>query len=146
MMAMEDDPILRSRLDLLMEHRKERQEEEENWALTLLHVIAPLQTDLNKSDWSEDFIQRSIGLIRTNAIQTLASCCSKDRTDVFEGELATVRVLYPSMSPMSHSCMPNTRTIQRWDYILEARTLKKVRQGDEFTISYTGKNILSANR
>lgn len=139
MMAMEDDPVLKSRLDLLMEHRKEREGEEENWALTLLHVIEPIQNQLNQSDWSEDLIQRSVGLIRTNAVQTIAACCLDDKKDIFDGELATVRVLYPSMSPMSHSCMPNTRTIHKWDYTVEARTLKEVRQGNEFTISYTGK-------
>ena len=139
MVAMEDDPILQSRLNLLMEHREERQKEEGNWAQTILQVVEPIKGRFNRSDWSDDVIQRSVGLIRTNATQTLASCCSQDRTNVFDGELATVRVLYPSMSPLSHSCMPNTRIIHRWDYILEARTLKEVRLGEEFTISYTGK-------
>jgi hypothetical protein len=138
MVALEEDPVLRSRLDLLMDHHKERKEEKDNWARTILQVIEPIRNRLNCFDWSEDFIQHCVGLIRTNATQILATGCTDDKTNIEDGKLTTLRVLYPSMSPMSHSCIPNTRIIHRSDYILEARTMKEVRQGEEFTISYTG--------
>jgi AraC-like DNA-binding protein len=135
MTAMDKDPVLRSRLHLLMEHREERQEEEDNWARTDRQVVQPIRTRLNCTAWSEDLIQRCVGLIRTHATQSRAMAVSNNPE---EWEMATVRVLYPTMSPMSHSCMPNVRTIHRSEYILEARSMRGVRRGEELTISYTG--------
>jgi SET domain len=134
MTAMDKDPVLRTRLNLLMEHREERQAEEDNWAKTHCQVVQPIRTRLKCTGWSEDLIQRCVGLIRTNATQSLVSISN----NTGEGELATVRVLYPTMSIMSHSCIPNTRTIHRSDYILEARSMRQVKKGEELTISYTG--------
>jgi len=139
MAALEDDPILCSRLDLLMEHREERQKEAENWSKTTLQVVQPIRTRLKKCNWSEDSIQRCVGLVRTNATQTIASSITLDGTNSEDKDLATIRVLYPSMSIMSHSCIPNTRTIHQSNYTLEVRAMRKVKLGEELTISYTGK-------
>ena len=143
MVAMQADPVLRSRLDLLMEHHEERKRETENWARSDSQVVQPIRTRFHQSDWSESFILRCVGLIRTHATQTLAKC-NKDRLNYEEEDIVTVRVLYPSMSPMSHSCIPNTRTIHHSNYILEARAMREVRKGEEFTISYTG--LAQSNR
>jgi hypothetical protein len=138
MAAVQDDPILQSRLDLLMEHRDERQAEEENWAQSIHQVIQPIRSRLKQQDWSEDCLQRCIGLIRTNATQAMAMCISSDGRSIEDKDMATIRVLYPSMSLMSHSCIPNIRTIHRPGYTLEARTLRALKAGEELTISYTG--------
>ena len=138
MTAIAKDPVLKSRLNLLMEHREERQTEQDNWAQTDLQVVQPIRTRLKRCDWSVDDIQGCVGLIRTNASQALATFRRPDGTFIEERDMATVRVLYPSMSIMSHSCIPNTRTIHHSGYILAARTIREVKKGKEFTISYTG--------
>ena len=139
MAAIQNDPVLCSRLDLLMEHRAERQAERGNWDRIICQVVQPIRTRLKKDDWPEDLLQWCIGLVRTNATQTLAAGIESDGTNIEDSELATVRVLYPSMSLMSHSCIPNVRTIHRPGYILEARVNRIVKLGEELTISYTGK-------
>jgi len=141
MTAIEDDPVLCSRLDLLMEHRQERQREADNWSKTTVQVVQPIRTRLKKQSWSEDALQRCVGLVRTNATQTTATSISLDGTNTDDIELATVRVLYPSMSIMSHSCIPNTRTIHHSNYVLEVRAMRSVKHGEELTISYMGKDI-----
>ena len=141
LVAKDRDASLQTRLALLQDHSQERRAEEQNWAQTDRQVVRPIRERLKRSDWTSGDIQRCVGLIRTNATQTLAKNPWPAREDGMEEEeedRATVRVLYPSMSLMSHSCMPNTRTIHRSSYILEARVMRPVGKGEEFAISYTG--------
>ena len=65
------DTVLKDRVDRLMDHNKERQQEGDRWDWVEQKVVQPL-LKLN-SKWSKEDIHRCIGLFRTNACTTQAS-------------------------------------------------------------------------
>ena len=64
-------------------------------------MVSFIREDLGQVQWSEDEIQRLVGLVRTNAAQVRATGVAPGEERLDDDELGTARVLYPSLAPMS---------------------------------------------
>lgn len=84
------------KLNLLMDHNDVRIEQKSSWNAYQSHVVAFLRNDL-QLELSEDEINRHIGIIRTNSIETKNENGEKCRS------------LYANLSLLSHSCFTNAR-------------------------------------
>ena len=134
---MEDNPTLRDRLGILMDHREERMAETNSWELTDTHLVKPLKALYNDKKYTSDDIQRCVGLFRTNGLAVQATGLSPDQEWVDDDDLGTGRALYPAMCALTHSCSPNCRVMHSLNYKLVIRTAKDIRAGEELTICYT---------
>lgn len=94
-----NNPKMWERILLLMDH-EERQTEEEYQKMFQVNVIDFLIKTCGLN-YSESEIQQVIGIIRTNALQV------QDPIMKFHG--ASGRVVYPTLSYLSHSCICNAR-------------------------------------
>ena len=119
---------LRDRVGRLMDHNQEREREEEGWQWVEERVVRPLLR--LETSWTREEIQRCVGLFRTNA-------CTTQLPPSGEAEAGQVRVLYPSMAILSHSCSPNTQARYRPDHGLSMTATRDIRRGEEITNTYT---------
>ena len=67
---------------------------------------------------------------------------SSPQVSVDEGEAGQeagqVRMLYPSMAILSHSCSPNTEALHRPGHGLSLVATRDIKSGEEITVTYTG--------
>lgn len=125
---------LEERLERLMDHREEREEETENWARVQTTIVAPL-LDLGVSV-SAAQVQRYVGIIRTNGCQIRGTGVGEGEEYIEDRELGRVRALFPTMASMSHSCLANTRMFHIPGYKMVFRAVREVSAGEELTLSY----------
>merc|ERR1712110_843680 len=77
--------------------------------------------------WNEQQISRSLGMIRSNSYA------------VEVGDLANygmVRLLFPTLSMINHSCQENARCVIRRDFKMDVYSTVDIAKGEEITISY----------
>jgi len=75
---------------------------------------------------TEEVVLAIFCILDTNTFQVLSS-----------GSAYTLSGLYPRVSLLNHSCVPNCRLVFRSDYSLQVVTSVRVRRGDTLCISYT---------
>ena len=97
---------LEDRLGRLMDHREDRQGSREEWETVLSTVVRPILVlgRAGGKDWTEEEVQRCIGITRINGVS-----CSARIGEWGDSDQGEVRMLYPGMSVFSHSCSPNTQ-------------------------------------
>eukprot|EP00092_Neocalanus_flemingeri_P000460 GFUD01000489.1.p1 GENE.GFUD01000489.1~~GFUD01000489.1.p1 ORF type:complete len:526 (+),score=117.42 GFUD01000489.1:104-1681(+) len=134
---MEDNPTLKDRLGILMDHREERMAETNSWEITETHLVKPLKLLSGDKQWTSEDIQRCVGLFRTNGLALQATGLSPDQEWVDDDDLGNARALYPAMCALSHSCVPNCRVMHSLNYKLVIRSAKDIPAGEELTICYT---------
>merc|ERR1712106_599413 len=86
---MEDNPTLRDRLGILMDHREERMAETNSWELTDTHLVKPLKALYDDNKYTSEDIQRCVGLFRTNGLAVQATGLSPDQEWVDDDDLGT---------------------------------------------------------
>ncbi len=107
--------------------------------LTLIIGATKFIPDLGLGDlFTSSDVNRAIGIVRTNGIETSASAdpIAKVRVrarqetakkliffslHIFIGECRTFRSLFPNVSLLSHSCVCNARCVQLEDHAIEIR-------------------------
>ena len=95
-----NNPKMWRRLMLLMDHEEERKTESEMTEMFQINVVDFL-TKVCGLDYDPDEIFQVLGIIRTNALQVI--------DPVMKMHGASGRVVYPTLSYMSHSCICNAR-------------------------------------
>ena len=130
------NPLSHSRIDLLMDHNDVRRVKDTlTWDSYQKHVVDFLRIELKLADeFSAEEINRCIGIIRTNGIETKSVRGFKCRS------------VFPEVSVLSHSCgNSNARCVQKEDSdSIEIRAQRRIEKGEEITISYT--SLLSSTR
>ena len=132
---LKDQLLTENRFNTLMDHLKQRMLEPENWNLIENQVLKPIREKLKKTDWSEDLIQRCVGVIRTNGSQIQPVSGEGEPTAAQPG-LGQARGIYLSMATMSHNCIPNCNTLNNPDFSMSVKSMKPIQAGEELTISY----------
>ena len=62
--ALDDDPVLRDKVSRLMDHQEDRRRNIGEWRWVEDKIVKPI-IDMDKENrWSEDEIQKCVGLIR----------------------------------------------------------------------------------
>ena len=90
------------RLNLLMDHDKERREEVEYWTMFQRNVVQFIRRGLGMQEiYSEQEINWAIGILRTNAFQIEHPYMAAQGT--------SGKAVYPTFSFMSHNCYNNGR-------------------------------------
>ena len=126
---MAEEAGLEERLAGMMDHRQERQEAG-HWQMVQDRIVSPL-FDLGL-DLSAEQVQRCVGLFRTNGCELRGTGLAEGEEHVEDCQLGRVRALFPTMSTMSHSCLPNTRMLNSLGYRIIFRTVRKVQGEDSF--------------
>ena len=117
------------RLQYLMDHDEERRKEEEYWNMFQRNVVQFIRRGLGLQDkYSEQEINRAIGILRTNAFQIEHPYLQEEGT--------SGKAIYPTFSFMSHNCYNNGRYIVHPDNKLTLRAQRHIKEGEEITIQY----------
>ena len=109
-----------------MDHREERMQSEAEWRLTERLVVQPILRLSEGRGWSEEDVQRCIGITRVNGV----SCSARISSSGSDDEQGEVRMLYPSLSIFSHTCSPNTQAVNTADYGMALRATRDVKAGE----------------
>ncbi|XP_023319622.1 protein msta isoform X2 [Eurytemora carolleeae] len=75
---------------------------------------------------TEEEMLKILTILDTNTFQVLA-----------QGSAETLSGLYPRISKLNHSCIPNSRTVFRGDYSLQIIACVNIQKGSPIYISYT---------
>jgi len=118
----ETQPETWNRLDMLMDHDKERRTELEYWNIIQSSIVDYVLEDLHlSSTYSEAEVLRAVGLLRTNALYQPHT----------KGN-----VLYTTFSFLSHCCTSNANYTVAKDDSLILRAQRDIPCGEEITIQY----------
>ena len=126
--------VLRDRVARLMDHGEARAADTEAAAWTEARVVRPLLA-LPGHSWTRDMVLRAVGIFRTNACTSQVSgqlystvqYCTVLYCTVLQVGGSSVRMLYPSMAILSHSCCPNTQALHRPGYGLTLTATRDIR-------------------
>ena len=117
-----------------MDHNEIRQKDTQTWNLYQTQIVDFILKDLGLSDlFSPDEVNRCIGILRTNGIESKS----------LDGS-ARFRCIFPRMSLLSHGCISNARCVQRNDSLIEIIAQRDIDEGEDIFISYT--SLLLNNR
>ena len=116
------------RLQYLMDHDEERREEVEYWRMFQRNVVQFIRKGLGLQIYSEEEINRAIGILRTNAFQI--------EHPYLQYQGTSGKAVYPTFSFMSHNCYNNGRYIVHPDNRLTLRAQREIKEGEEITIQY----------
>ncbi|XP_055542478.1 SET domain-containing protein SmydA-8 [Wyeomyia smithii] len=112
----------------LMEYHPDARKDTAIWKADQRNVVEYLRGPCGLKDcFSEELIQRVIGILAVNAFEARTNCGS------------AIRGLYPKLAIMSHSCVPNVvHSIYPSDnYRLVARAAVDVAEGEKLHTTYT---------
>ena len=124
------DPAMWARLDLLMDHLEELEQQEDTWRSIQENVVQWLLTPEKgglQGLYTSQEINRAIGLIQTNAINL---------EKPWRGSMVSCKALYPTFSFVSHSCIANARIVFTEDSAIRLRAQVDIKRGEEITIQY----------
>jgi len=125
----ENDPEAWARIQLLMDHDEERRKETEYWSMFQRNVVNYLRVKGGLADtFTEDEINRAIGILRTNAFQIEHPYMAAVGT--------SGKAIYPTFSFLSHSCLSNARYTVMNDDTLILRAQVDIAVGEEIKIQY----------
>ena len=62
--ALDDDPVLRDKVSRLMDHQEDRMRNMEEWQWVEDKIVKSIMMRDKDNKWSEDDIQKCVGLIR----------------------------------------------------------------------------------
>ena len=62
--ALDDDPVLRDKVSRLMDHQEDRRRNIGEWRWVEDKIVRPIMDMDKEKRWSEDEIQKCVGLIR----------------------------------------------------------------------------------
>ena len=117
------------RLKYLMDHDEERRKEVDYWKMFQRNVVQFIRKGLGLQDmYSEEEINRAIGILRTNAFQI--------EHPYLQYQGTSGKAVYPTFSFMSHNCYNNGRYIVHPDNRLTLRAQREIKEGEEITIQY----------
>jgi hypothetical protein len=121
------EPLTYNRINTLIDHIEERNAASTcNVNLTQMSIIMFLSKSCNMTEFTEQEIQRMIGILRTNGM-TLGLNQSRDCPGV---------ALYPIYCLLNHACENNTNYVKYKDFHLELRSQKLIKKGEEITTRY----------
>ncbi|XP_063701599.1 SET domain-containing protein SmydA-8-like [Culicoides brevitarsis] len=108
------------------DHEKERKAKP-TWNADLQNIVKYIRGPLKCEQYSEELIQKVLGILEVNAFEAVSSTGY------------AIRVLYPKLAILSHNCVPNTtHTIfMNEGYRMTARTTVDVAKGEELFSNYT---------
>ena len=126
----DQDPAMWARLDLLMDHLEELEQQVDAWSSVQENIVQwllrPEKGGLQGVYTSQE-INRAIGLIQTNAI---------NMEKPWRGDIVSCKALYPTFSFVSHSCVSNARVVFNEDSSIRLRAQVDIKEGEEITIQY----------
>jgi len=123
------DPEAWARVQFLMDHDEERRKEKEYWQMFQKNIVGYLRIVVGLADtYSEDEINRAIGILRTNAFQIEHPYMTAQGT--------SGKAIYPTFSFISHSCISNARYTVKPNERLTLRAQVDIKEGVEITIQY----------
>lgn len=123
------DPQLKMLINDLMDHNSIRKQDKSTWEHYETNVTNFMLDTLGLSKLtSREEINRLIGVMRTNGIQT------KSRNGQTQ-----LCLLYPQMAILSHSCICNARCVKKLSTLnhIEIYAQHHIPKGEEITIQYT---------
>ena len=126
----DQDPAMWARLDLLMDHLEELEQQDDTWSSIQENIVQWLLTPEKgglEGIYTSQEINRAIGLLQTNAINL---------EKPWRGSLVSCKALYPTFSFASHSCIANARIVFTEDSAIRLRAQVDIKRGEEITIQY----------
>ena len=90
-----------ARTQLLMDHHEDRRANAHNWEILQANVVDFLLKTCGFDEFSESEVQRAIGIIKTNNVHV--------QHDYMRAGETSGRVVYPTFSLLSHSCVCNAK-------------------------------------
>merc|ERR1712079_732543 len=113
-----------------MDHRDDRyQKDRVTWDMLQIEIVDYLLKDLKLDDiFTEDEIQKCIGIVRINAIRSTE-----------DHDHGRYRSVFPRMALLSNSCFCNCRVLNKRNGLakaLEIRAQTHIKAGTELTIQY----------
>lgn len=130
-----NEKLTKNRFDTLMDHLQQRILEPKNWKAIQNQVISPIREKLKITEWSEDLIQRCVGVVRTNG-SLIQPYSGEGEPSATRPGLGLARGIFLSMATMSHTCIPNCNTLNNPDFSLSVKSMRTIKAGEELTISY----------
>ena len=126
----DEDPVTWEKLQLLMDHLEELEQQGEAWDSIQENIVNWLVTPGKgglEGVYTTQEINRAIGLIQTNAVNV---------EKPWRGTTVSCKALYPTFSFASHSCLSNARVVFSEDNSIRLRAQVDIKAGEEITIQY----------
>lgn len=131
------DPSSYDLISNLMDHDQERRSEGTYSMTTMkMTVMSFLKKTFGQLDWSEDEVERNIGILRTNGMK-LEQGGLKGNPGV---------VLYPIYCLINHACYNNTNYVKQENLQLQLRAQMSIREGEEITTRYVSSTLGNCRR
>ena len=117
---------------MLKDHLEERNDKFQHVGIQMLNVVMLLQEACSEPQFTNQEIQRMIGILRTNGMKLLP-----------HGTKAGIQgvALYPIYCLINHACINNTNYVKYPDYHLEVRSQLPIKKGEEIYTRYISSTI-----
>jgi hypothetical protein len=96
-----NNPVMWRRLNLLMDHEEERNNEPEFQEMFQVNIINFLRKVCGLEEYEESEIFRIIGIIRTNALQVRINILFNAKTKFQNSEIINLKLFNYSIKPLS---------------------------------------------
>ena len=120
------------KINMLRDHLEERNDKFQHVGIQMLNVVMLLQEACTKPEFSNEEIQRMIGILRTNGMKLLPHGTKNGIQGV---------ALYPIYCLINHACYNNTNYVKFPDYHLEVRSQLPIKKGEEIYTRYISSTI-----
>ena len=131
------DPKAFEKISMLQDHLEERNDKYQNVGIQMLNVVMLLQEACSEPQFTNEEIQRMIGILRTNGMKLLPHGTKSGIQGV---------ALYPIYCLINHACYNNTNYVKYPDYHLEVRSQLPIKKGEEIYTRYISSTIGNYNR
>ena len=131
------DPKAFEKISMLQDHLEERNDKYQNVGIQMLNVVMLLQEACSEPQFTNEEIQRMIGILRTNGMKLLPHGTKSGIQGV---------ALYPIYCLINHACYNNTNYVKYPDYHLEVRSQLPIKKGEEIYTRYISSTIGNHNR
>ena len=126
------DPKAFAKINMLKDHLEERNDKYQHVGIQMLNVVMLLQEACSTQQFTNQEIQRVIGILRTNGMKLMPHGTKQGIQGV---------ALYPIYCLINHACYNNTNYVKFPDYRLEVRSQLPIKKGEQIYTRYISSTI-----